>query len=286
MGDSALTSSESNAPITLPRLLYTLRRFRFPHKIGVLDRLFGVSLAKQGVCWVQMCDGHAWKLDLRSAAQRRAVYDEYLGQAAAWSRQWLASGGTVIDSGANIGQTVVVFASCDNVTVLAVEPNPASADWIDECLQAYPNWDVHVLRQGLGERTSTLRLTLPNFVGEQSAQATFRSDWYVDRNNDYVEVPVGTIDDLLESRQLDRIRLWKLDVEGWELQVLKGAERSLQSGSVDAILMELHPSNQDAARSYLANHGYELHEFSAAGTLVKAPMTLPKILADYVVLRS
>ncbi len=54
-----------------------------------------------------------------------------------------------------------------------------------------------------------------------------------------IEVPIETLDDLVESRGL-RPRLVKVDVEGFEVEVLAGAPRLRAAGATDWIV-EVHP---------------------------------------------
>jgi hypothetical protein len=51
------------------------------------------------------------------------------------------------------------------------------------------------------------------------------------------EVPIRRLDTLLAAHRLDRIRLLKIDVEGYELSVLRGLGAAL--GMIDHIIVEL-----------------------------------------------
>lgn len=267
--------------LQLPISLRLLRRLHFPHKLGVMDRLFGRTLAREGVCFVSTSRGNLWKLNLQSASQRWLVYGEYLGSAAAkWMDSWLASGGLVLDSGANIGQTVQQFAGVHGIEVIAVEPNPVSAQWLRDSIAKNPAMRVRIEVSGLGERTGELMLRLPHFTGEAEAQATFRDDWYRSRRVDTVAVPVTTIDELLDRLKRPHIRLWKLDVEGWEVAVLRGALKTLTANEIDAIYVEVHPTNRTEVSKILRAHGYALFTLNRRGRLIEHATALPE-MQDY-----
>ncbi|ANP36048.1 methyltransferase FkbM [Phaeobacter gallaeciensis] len=51
-------------------------------------------------------------------------------------------------------------------------------------------------------------------------------------------VHATTVDQFLAERQLSRIGLLKIDVEGYEMNVLRGAQRAIASRSIDFILCE------------------------------------------------
>jgi FkbM family methyltransferase len=256
------------SPEPLPFALRMLRRLPLPRKLGALERLFGRRLAARGVAWVQTADGPVWKLDLRSSDQRWIVYGDYCGPVFInWARRWLRSGGVVIDSGANVGQTLLYFASRPATKVYAFEPNPQCQAWLHECLAAQTGWDVTVVPQGLSDARSTMQLRVPGFTGQQGAQGTMRPDWYGTVAADTFSVKVDRLDDFLRARKIDRVRLWKLDVEGWEMQALRGAENALRAQAIDAIYVELHPSNAVAASAFLAGKGYSVYRMTSATNL-------------------
>jgi FkbM family methyltransferase len=56
-------------------------------------------------------------------------------------------------------------------------------------------------------------------------------------------VPVITIDQYAEEHGIGQIDILKLDVEGWELHALKGAQRLLNAGAVKLVLFEFSSIN-------------------------------------------
>lgn len=73
------------------------------------------------------------------------------------------------------------------------------------------------------------------------------------------EISVRTVDEYCAERELDRIDLLKIDAEGHELDVLRGAERSLQARKVRMVTFEFGGCNIDS-RTYLQDF---FHFFSA-----------------------
>ena len=64
----------------MPIGLSYLCNLNFPHKIGILERIYGQQLAQNGDCWVKTDSRIEWKLDLSDATQRWIVYDSYEGK--------------------------------------------------------------------------------------------------------------------------------------------------------------------------------------------------------------
>ena len=121
-------STTPDRPLPLPGLLRCLQPREFPRKLGICDRLFGRALAGAGICWVRTAPGPVWKLDLGNQTHRWIVYGSYEGPAFwHWLRRDGAGTRTIVDSGANIGQTVLYFASLlPAARIFAYEPGSAA----------------------------------------------------------------------------------------------------------------------------------------------------------------
>jgi FkbM family methyltransferase len=245
--------------IALPFGLPFLRSIDIPRKLGVMERLYGASLASHGVCWVSCANGVTWKLDLADPCHRWIVYGDYEGSAQMnWIRHWLKDGGGVIDSGANIGQMCQYFAQVSSVRVLCFEPLPVAHDWLQECLAEYPSWNVKLYPFGLSDRSNVIT------VQTWGARTTARSDWYQGKNHPQIDIEVFALDDVARDANLDSIRLWKLDVEGYETFALRGAHELLASKRIDAILIEV---STDDSIPYLIDIGYELFRIGSGSVL-------------------
>ena len=68
---------------------------------------------------------------------------------------------------------------------------------------------------------------------------------------------------------IKKIRLWKLDVEGHELEALRGASQSLRQQRVDAVLVEVSEQSISAVTEFLNECGYGMYLISPNGQLEK-----------------
>jgi FkbM family methyltransferase len=249
--------------VQLPTSLRILRRFPLPHKLGLLERIYGATLAKYGSCFVETAIGVPWKLNLSDPCQRWIVFGWYGGkELISWVRHWLKDGGTVVDSGVNVGQLLLHYGDLP-VQVLAIDALPEALVSVAESLKFHPTWNVSLIHYGLAEQPKTLVLR------QTGAQSTFREDWYVNADNPRLEVQCLPLEAILSAYEVSTVRLWKLDVEGTELPALLGARPLLEEKRIEAILIELSHQSYADVRDLLVSCGYELRHLDSSGRLAQ-----------------
>jgi FkbM family methyltransferase len=231
-------------PTTRQRLVAAvLRRYPLYSSCGTLaNRSWVKAMAGpgDGIGWGRVKGGMYVASPLNDYLGR-AVY--YVGENDAkvtWACQRLVRpGDVVLDIGANIG--LVTFVLADLVgprgQVHAYEPNPRLCDLIERSRQRNGADNVTLHRVAVGAREGHAVLNVP--AGH--AAAAFLAEGQTD-SGESVDVPVrplgehGTDSELLGQ---PRVRLIKIDVEGYEEDVLEGALPLLASESRPfAILFE------------------------------------------------
>jgi FkbM family methyltransferase len=265
-------TSGREGTIALPLILRWLRHLEFPHKLGICERLFGDRLSKSGTCWVETAAGITWKLDLTNPTDRWIIFGKYEGSGFLdWARSFLPTNGTVVDSGANIGQMLIYLSQyVPKGKVLAFEPGKEAADWLEECLAAHPELPVELLRLGLGEREARLFLRQ---VGSKELHGG--RNQIAEGAGEGDAVKVVRLEDVLESQGIDAVDLWKLDVEGYEVSALRGAGRLLREQRIKALYVELGFGNGERIVDHLAQLGYRCYLFDSRGRL-GLPQHLPE----------
>jgi FkbM family methyltransferase len=134
----------------------------------------------------------------------------------------------VVDVGANIGVFTVTAARIDpRVQVFAFEPNPASYALLEENLLLNDLKNVTVTPSAVGEKAGSASLDI------SSPQAGMHSIY--GPGAERIEVPVVALDDFIAERQVVPAIL-KVDVEGYEPQVLLGMKSLLSRGEFRMIL--------------------------------------------------
>jgi FkbM family methyltransferase len=174
-----------------------------------------------------------------------------------------------VDAGANCGDfTASLLDAYPASTVHAVEPN---AELCAGLTRRFEGSNVHVWNIALHEREGSIDLqvhanpatssVLPRPV---NARRYFHS---ADRIVDIVPVRTLSLDGMADDAGIEHIHLLKLDTQGAELSILRGARRALQSAAIDVIYTEffLVPHYENAAPldvlwALLSTHGYVMYD--------------------------
>src|SRR5205814_1997897 len=143
-------------------------------------------------------------------------------------------GSTVLDVGANIGfHTLEAWRAVGNTgRVISIEASPAHADAVRRNLETNDFPTGEIINVAVGARDGEVSLGLP----EGGNEGMFGINAGPEKA---FSVPLRRIDDLLDARGVDRLDLIKIDIEGSELEALRGATRTLSSHQ-PAILIELN----------------------------------------------
>jgi FkbM family methyltransferase len=137
----------------------------------------------------------------------------------------IAPGSTVVDVGANIGEYTLLaaVATGQDGLVFSVEPNLGLHHRIIRNLDLNGFSNVRLMPVALGSSAGSGTLTVPI---EGPALGTLR-DTAAGNGSDRLEVPIRRLDDVVGPPSRQRLSVVKVDVEGWELEVLRGAQETL-----------------------------------------------------------
>jgi FkbM family methyltransferase len=170
----------------------------------------------------------------------------------------LRPGMTFVDVGANKGDFSLIAARVmnDEGRVLCFEPSPENCSWISKSIElnGYRSIALHELALSDAEGH------VPLYLGE-------RSGWHSlvpgTEASESIEVEARTLDSALADTGDAHADVLKIDVEGAELAVLRGAARTLAEQPPLAVLIDLHPARGvDPAEvvSILAGHGFSFRD--------------------------
>ena len=146
----------------------------------------------------------------------------------------LEPGDLFLDAGANVGSYTVLAGAVAGADVICCEPVPTTVEKLRRNVAANLMSDrVQTCHTAVGRAPGTCRMT----TGHDAMNRVLDEGSDASVGEPSVEVPISRIDDLVPP---GRVRVMKLDVEGFEREALAGARRLLGESSLLAVLIELN----------------------------------------------
>jgi FkbM family methyltransferase len=173
-------------------------------------------------------------------------------------RWLLAEGDTFVDVGANHGSFSIVAAALvgPRGRLYAIEPQPVLARLVDRSLAANAPCRFDVLPVACGDGAGTVRLYVPR---DTSGAAGLFPGFSATSAHRVLAVPLRRLDDLLAGAGLPGRVVLKLDVEGNELAVLRGARRLIREAR-PRVILEMNPHSLESVGTSIERLRGELLE--------------------------
>lgn len=143
----------------------------------------------------------------------------------------------IFDIGANEGQTVTQFGKFfHQYQIHSFEPSPDTFKVLEE--NTSNNKNVHAWNYGVGSSTGTMVLN----ENERHKMSSFlelgERGW--GKIAKKTSVDIVSIDDFLQKQGISNIDILKIDTQGFELEVLKGAKTSMQENKIGLLYFEVN----------------------------------------------
>ena len=199
--------------------------------------------------------GLTWAIKRRQDGHALAAVDALVGP-----------GDAVVDAGANWGLYAARLAHLVGRAgqVDAFEPHPGHARTLQALARRRPQLAVHAT--ALSSAAGSAQLHVPVVGGRPVTALASLGAPAPGVEHEVIAVPVTTLDAALAGRRPPS--LVKCDVEGFELELLRGAERTLRAER-PTLLVEIEQRHQatpiEATFAYLSGLGYEGWFFGPRG---------------------
>ena len=143
----------------------------------------------------------------------------------------------IIDAGGYVGDTALLFSSYTDKNIHVFEASPSNMDIIRETIRLNHLENIVPVSKALGEKSGTATFSL----GERnSCNSLVERPGY--NYPDHIEVPVVTLDDYVRENDLE-VGLIKVDIEGGEQQLLKGAVETIRTQHPILLISIYHSAN-------------------------------------------
>lgn len=161
-----------------------------------------------------------------------------------------------IDVGANIGNHSIYFSTFVTGATISIEPNPDILDVLNENLEANCNEYV-VYELAVGEAPGIGRIVIPADSIDNVGMAQVHSVPGPGCN-----VRISTIDEIIENYddricRKSKIALIKLDIEGMEVDALRGARNTLLNQKPELFIEAQTIAALERLKTFLSSYGYE-----------------------------
>jgi FkbM family methyltransferase len=171
----------------------------------------------------------------------------------------------VFDGGANVGQSVERFHKYFPRPVIhSFEPGGAAFKELTRATAGVP--DLRLNNFGLASQAGS-RTFIENDRTDMSSLLEPGSDCWGEITRTY-SVDVSTVDEYCAKTGIERIDILKIDTQGSELDVIKGAQAMIRKGAIHLIYLEIIFSEMykglprlDEVYGFLADRGYTLVAF-------------------------
>ena len=160
---------------------------------------------------------------------------------------------TIVDVGQNIGLVSYYFKDFAKI-VIGLEPSTQHRQSSEEMVKFNKIENIKVLPYALSNENGKAKFY------KNDNNTMFSLSDTVNKNDDFEEVETITMDKLMEIEKIDHIDLLKLDVEGWESQIIASEGFRNVVDKIDTIIGEYHswsPVSSDLFANSLKDLGYD-----------------------------
>jgi FkbM family methyltransferase len=169
-------------------------------------------------------------------------------------------GDVVVDVGAHVGMfTVKALREVgEEGLVIAIEPEERNFELLKRNTRGYKN--VKLVKKAVGDKTGRAILYISELSGEHSIKRSSRAMKSID-------VEVDTLDNMLSSLGVSKVDFLKIDVEGAELEVLRGASGYLSEGKIRKVAVAAYHYCEEhkEVEDFLSYHGFLVEKTQVKG---------------------
>jgi FkbM family methyltransferase len=171
-------------------------------------------------------------------------------------------GDIVVDIGAHMGRYTIISSKRvgTNGKVVAIEAHPGNFEMLNRNIKLNQLTNVIPLNYAVYSKETKIKLYVP---GEESGYTVYNTIMSNRTGNEdkFIEINANTLDYLLQLNQIseEEVNWIKIDVEGAEFEVLKGATNVLTKSKDISLLIEIHgPDNYRPVVEFLNLYNFKV----------------------------
>jgi FkbM family methyltransferase len=177
----------------------------------------------------------------------------------------LKEGDTFLDVGANEGFFSILASKLVNATgkVISIEPQSRLQGVLFRNMFENHAYNINIFQKAISDSIGSAILSLSPDINTGSS-GIFRLTKYKVPTE---IIPQTTLSELLQLLRIDRIKLMKIDVEGFEYEAILGSKDIFKGNVIENIALELHPhilqergKSESDILNFLTENGYRRNE--------------------------
>ncbi|MBN1617921.1 FkbM family methyltransferase [Candidatus Dojkabacteria bacterium] len=143
----------------------------------------------------------------------------------------------IFDIGANIGYYSVIGSKIigESGQVYAFEPDPFNLKLLNENITLNKQKNIISIPKAVGSSNQKISLQQDLNQGHTRVSTKEKS------SQEIPQIEMITLDDFILENKISNVDYLKIDIEGYELYALEGAENSLGKGIIKTIMIEINP---------------------------------------------
>lgn len=162
--------------------------------------------------------------------------------------EFAEEGETFIDVGAHVGAWTLKLGKYFK-NVFSYEPNPEAFNVLKQNIELNEMKNVDCINKAVGNEDREIELTLYEHPSHSTILTHHPMEDHCGKIKDHVGVKMIRIDD----QHFDNVSLIKIDVEGYEVEVVKGALKTIEKFK-PRLLIEIHSEeNEKIIKDLLPN---------------------------------
>jgi len=148
----------------------------------------------------------------------------------------------------------------ENGLVIAIEAHPKNYKCLVENVRLNNLKNVVALNMATWSEERKLKL----FIGDSSGHHSLKMDF----RRGFILIQARALDDVLRELGVSKVDCIKIDVEGAELETLKGLRKTLREYR-PIIIAEVRKENVDKVKEFLQEQGYVMEEVAPMHYVLK-----------------
>ncbi len=176
----------------------------------------------------------------------------------------IKGGGIILDIGANIGAVSVYLCKrFPDSRIYAFEPIPPAADTLEKVVAHHSLANLVLFRTALGDRNGKVTMHMPISYRSKMHGLSHISERTIGKKKEGINytVTLQKLDDIIELQTADRVSAIKLDVENYEVFVLRGGIELLKKYRPPIFCEVWENQLGNECKQFLTDLGYQIHFF-------------------------